>query len=139
MCALVLIGAGDAAARPGVEWSGPPDARAGVLVLHGGAWMMTGPKTIRSMRPVARRFAQLGLRVANADYRPGAASLTDARRALRRLGHRRVCIYGESAGGQLAPLPPARPPAIRCVIPVGAVADLARLGHDHALPLVTRL
>ena len=137
VCALVVLSAADARASMHIQWSGPRDARAGVVVLHGGAWSATGPEITASLRPAARRFARLGLRVANVDYRPGAASLTDARRALRRLHRRRVCVYGESAGGQLALLLAARHRSVRCVITVGAVGDLPGLRRDHAIkPLI---
>jgi acetyl esterase/lipase len=140
-----MTGGGVAHAKaPRIEWSGPEHARAGVLVLHGGAWRLTGPGALRSLRPAAERFAALGVRVANADYRPGATSLVDARRALRRLRARlpppaRVCLYGESAGGQLALVLAAHDRAVRCVLTVGAVADLTRLRRDHAGAAVVKL
>jgi acetyl esterase/lipase len=140
LCALLLSTSASAHAAARIEWSGPPRAGAGVLLLHGGAWRAHGTREVARLRPVARRFARLGLRVANADYRPGAASLTDARRALRRLGRGgRVCVYGESAGGQLALMLAARDGAIRCVITVGAVTDLGTLRADHAFSPVATL
>jgi acetyl esterase/lipase len=139
LCALLALGTADARAAMHIQWSGPRDARAGVIVLHGGAWSATGPEVTAALRPAARRFARLGLRVANVDYRPGAASLADARRALRRLHRRRVCVYGESAGGQLALMLAARHRSVRCVITVGAVADLPGLRRDHAVDLLVRL
>ena len=135
LCALVVLPAADAQAGMHIRWSGPRDARAGVVLLHGGAWKEVGPAATAALQPAADRFARLGLRVANVDYRPGAASLTDARRALRRLHRRRVCVYGESAGGQLALMLAARHRSVRCVITVGAVGDLVGLRRDHATRL----
>lgn len=137
LCVLFALSTADARAGMHIRWSGPRDAAAGVVVLHGGAWKETGPLATAALQPVAHRFARLGVRVANVDYRPGAASLIDARRALRRLHRRRVCVYGESAGGQLALLLAARHRSVRCVITVGAVADLPGLRRDHAIePLI---
>src|SRR3954451_12399727 len=102
LCALLLSFGGEARAGVHIEWSGPRHAAAGGLLLHGGGWIAHGPREVARLRPVARPPARLGARVANVVYRPGAVALTDARRALRRLGRRRVCVYGESSGGQLA-------------------------------------
>jgi dipeptidyl aminopeptidase/acylaminoacyl peptidase len=139
LCALAVLPAADAQAGMHIRWSGPRDARAGVVLLHGGAWKAVGPAATAALQPAADRFAGLGLRVANVDYRAGASSLIDAGRALRRLHRRRVCVYGESAGGQLALMLAARHPSVRCVITVGAVGDLVGLRRDHATKLLLDL
>src|SRR4051794_14600506 len=101
LAALLLVCSASAAhadAPAPIDWHGPRHAHGGVLVLHGGAWKATGTAAQLWLRPEARRFAGLGLAVANADYRPRGTSLRDALRAydaLRRRAHR-VCVYGQS-------------------------------------------
>jgi acetyl esterase/lipase len=109
----------------------PASASAGVVVvLHGGGWMATGPGAVAHMRPAVRRFESYGWKVVNADYRPqehayeDVQTVFDATTAAHR--GRPVCIYGESAGGQLAlMLAVRRSPA--CVIAAGAPTDLDAL------------
>ncbi len=129
-----------------IEWSGPADARGGVLVLHGGSWFLRAPTHAANWAPTratAARFARDGALVANLDYRASGRSLPDAVWAADRLRRRLprgapICAYGESAGGMLALQVALRRP-VACVTTVAAVVSPGRLAgdgapdvHDHA-------
>jgi acetyl esterase/lipase len=123
-----------------IEWSGPADARGGVLVLRGGSWFLrawTHEENFASARATAARFARDGALVANVDYRASGRSLTDALWAADRLRRRLprgapICAYGESAGGMLALQVALRRPLAR-VTTVAAVVSPGRLARDGAL------
>lgn len=100
-----------------------------MLVVHGGAWIMTGQGAVASMRADARRLAARGWEVHNIDYRPGADALGDvlaAHDALRaRYPRMPMCVYGTSAGGHLALMTAVlRGPSVHCVIAGAAPTDL---------------
>ena len=107
----------------------PPGRPKGyVIVIHGGAWVITGPQALALEAPQVHWFIHLGWAVYNVDYRPGWLSVPDVAAAydhLRRLHpDAPMCAYGESAGGQLAMLLAASRPSLRCVISAGGVAAL---------------
>jgi acetyl esterase/lipase len=117
------------------EYGGPENARGGMLLIHGGAWRLHGPGSVRDLRPDAARFAALGLRTAIPDYHPLARSLPDVVAAYDALAAHLpagapICALGHSSGGQLALLLALRRPALRCVIAVAAPTDLANLAAD---------
>ena len=142
---LAMVGASPAAAElaPGLFGGHPPKGivapddtltlpqgrpKGYVLVIHGGAWVITGPGALALEAPNVRWFTRLGWAVYNVDYRPGWLSVVDVAAAydhLRSL-HRRapMCAYGESAGGQLAMLLAASRASLQCVISAGGVAAL---------------
>lgn len=107
-----------------------PAARAAeptMLVIHGGAWVITGPEVTATLRPVADRFAAYGFRPQLVDYAPGVAGFADvvaAYDAAARAGGP-VCAYGESAGGHWALMLAVARPGIACVIAAAAPTDFA--------------
>ncbi len=115
----------------------------GVLLLHGGAWMMGGRGDLAGLLPA---IAEKGYVVASASYRlapkhPFPAQLDDARSAVRFLRDNaktynidpdRVAVGGFSAGGHLALLlalnpPPATEPtsAVTCAVSYFGPTDLS--------------
>lgn len=121
--------------------------RGTMILLHGGAWR--GPdaehqqQLVREPGTVA---VQRGWRVVSVDYKEGQGGLQDVLdgigQELLRPSGRLLCIYGESAGGQLALVAAARLPAVDCVIAAGVPTDFqayfakAGSGLDPALSFV---
>jgi fermentation-respiration switch protein FrsA (DUF1100 family) len=113
--ALSLVAAGPApAARAGVitqptgKFAGRP-ARGAVMVIHGGAWLWTGPNMVQAVAPRAQRFSDAGY---------------DSLR--RQLGkHTPICLWGGSVGGHLALMIAARRPDVACVMSESGPTDLA--------------
>jgi acetyl esterase/lipase len=143
LLALVAAGSATADLAPGLFGGKPPPGlvasdntltmphgrpKGFVLVIHGGAWVLTGPQMLALEAANVRWFTKLGWGVYDVDYRAGWLSVVDVVAAyhhLRRLHpHAPICAYGESAGGQLAMLLAASRPSLRCVISAGGVADL---------------
>lgn len=99
-----------------------------MILVHGGAWR--GPDSreqARLLREPGDLLLRRRWRVVSVDYRRGAQGLRDVVAAIERLGPRRggapLCLYGESAGGQLALVAAARRPSVDCVIAAGAPTD----------------
>jgi acetyl esterase/lipase len=114
-----------------VTWTAPHGRPAGVvLVIHGGAWRASGPRTATLMNARARTFAAWGWIAAVVDYRGFADSPGDVVRAYdaarRRYPGLPICAYGESAGGHLALMLAVRRP-LRCVVDAAGPVDLPRL------------
>ncbi len=155
---LTLFSAGPAAAdlAPGLFGGQPPPGivradntltmprgqpKGFVLVIHGGAWVITGPQALAQEAPKVRWLTRLGWAVYNVDYRAGWLSVVDVVAAYDHLRSlypaAPMCAYGESAGGQLAMLLAASRPSLRCVISAGGVTDLTdvagslRVLEDH--------
>lgn len=129
--ALAALAARPAAAAE-VRWAGADGAPAGVLLLHGGAWELTGPAGLDWMGMYVDRFTAQGARVVNATYAPHAAGLADvvaAYDALDREVDGGICVMGESAGGHLALLLAMERP-VACVIARAAPTDLVCLAAD---------
>lgn len=106
-----------------------PQSRGTVIGIHGGSWLLTGSeKLMAGPRPALARWRAAGWSTVNIDYRPGRAALSDIRAAVRdaRRKTRRVCLYGESAGGHMALLV-ATQIKVDCVQTVGAPTDLPKL------------
>jgi acetyl esterase/lipase len=129
-------------AAPYMELTAPAGVHRGdtpkglVIVLHGGGWKETGPKTVRLIRPAAERFAKLGWAVANIDYRPGADGLTDVLGFYDHLRakapHAKIVLYGQSAGAHLSLMTALRRRSVNAVIAEGAPTDLRRLASQTA-------
>ncbi len=105
------------------------NAKGVVIGVHGGSWLLTGSETLMAgPRPALARWRAAGWSTVNIDYRPGRAALADIRAAVRaaRRTARRVCLYGESAGGHMALLV-ATQVKVDCVQTVGAPTDLPAL------------
>jgi dienelactone hydrolase len=122
--ALVLPAAATAAPYTVTTGSGPDV----VVAIHGGGWSVTGRSVTDDLAMRTGRFARWGDTVVSTDYAPGGAGLADvlatydAARAARPSA--RICLYGESAGGQWALMVAALRPTVDCVIAAAAPADL---------------
>ena len=88
-----------------------------MILVHGGAWR--GPDSreqARLLREPGDLLLRRRWRVVSVDYRQGAQGLRDVVAAIERLGPRRggapLCLYGESAGGQLALVAAAERPSL---------------------------
>ena len=102
--------------------------RGTIVLVHGGAWR--GPDAEQQQRLVRQPgelLVKRGWRVVSVDYKKGQAGLQDV---LDTVGHelsqpngKLLCLYGESAGAQLALVAAARQPAVDCVIAAGAPTD----------------
>ena len=107
-----------------------------VLFVHGGGWLYGGAAMTHNR--TVRRWRREGVAIWSTNYRPGAASLGDVARAYatvrRRVGpRRRVCLHGESSGGQLALMVAARASSVDCVISDSGVVDLAAVPRTSGL------
>lgn len=144
MLALIASAASAAAAAP----VAPPvtadpagRARGSLVMVHAGGWVGHDAAAQQQLmdRP-GGLFLRGGWRVISIDYRAGAEGLQDVLDAVvtelaRRSTDGPVCLYGESAGAHLALVAASRLRAIRCVIGVGAPADLALYQREAALSL----
>lgn len=103
-----------------------------MLTIHGGSWLLTGTTAMRSIDPAIERWRARRFTVYNATYSPGTAAIEDLSSVLDRIeterGLKRVCLYGESAGGHLALMLAQRRRDVKCVIAVAAPLDLQSLG-----------
>ncbi len=108
-----------------------PAGSLSILVIHGGSWTANGPVAMAYVAPRVRRFRRWGHPARAIDYRPGLDGLSDVLANIDsfRAAHprRRICLYGESAGGHLALLAARRRARIDCVIAVAAPTDLTAL------------
>ena len=108
--------------------SSPATVRGTMIMLHGGGWTGPGPTSQkRLMTMPGETFLAHGWRIVSVDYRAGADSLTDVldaagAEATQATGGL-LCVYGESAGAQLALVVAARLSAVDCVIAVGPPTD----------------
>ena len=132
LASAVLAVSLPARGRTLVTWTAPHGRPAGVvLVVHGGAWRASGPRTVGLMDARARTFAGWGWAAAVVDYRGFADSPGDVVRAYdaarKRFPSLAICAYGESAGGHLALMLAVRRP-LDCVIDAAGPVDLPRLG-----------
>lgn len=99
-----------------------------MLTVHGGGWLDVGEHALAMTRPEAAGFAAQGWIVYNIDYRQGGTSLSDVVAATRwakaRYTQLPLCLYGASAGGQLALVAATIVSGVACVITQGAPTDL---------------
>lgn len=133
-----------AANEPYYEYIQPAGKMRGVaLIIHGGAWGMSGPETVNN--PIIRREASVvrsaGFASMNIDYRNGLDGFQDIttfyHKARTIAGSRPVCAVGTSAGGYWA-LELALKRKIDCVITQGAPTDLTSLeGPVYAAAIKT--
>jgi hypothetical protein len=99
-----------------------------VLLLHGGGWMSGDEdKWLAPLRPDAQWFNRQGWTSVNYTYAAGRASIADVADKYMKLRARwpnkRICAYGQSAGGHLALMLAARF-NLDCVISIGAPTQL---------------
>ncbi|HEX8856910.1 MAG TPA: prolyl oligopeptidase family serine peptidase [Thermoleophilaceae bacterium] len=118
---LLLLACGCGQAGLYSERDGPAKPKGAVLVIHGGAWHVVGPRAVYSMRGYTVRLNRLGYSTLNIDYRRGRQSLPDVLAAYdglrRELGPGvPICALGTSAGGNLALLLAERRSDVACVV-----------------------
>lgn len=109
-------------------YSSVPHARGAVLLVHGGAWVFTGPNTL--LTSDAAWWQAHGFSTYDVDYRGGSDALADVVAAydhLRSAVHVPICVMGDSAGGTMALLLAVERPSVACVITEGAVSDIATM------------
>lgn len=113
---------------PPVVSSAATGVRGTMVLIHGGAWR--GPDPVHQKRLVdqpGQMLVQRGWRVVSVDYKKGQAGLQDV---LDTMGQeilqpngKLLCLYGESAGAQLALVAASKLSAVDCVIGAGAPTD----------------
>ena len=108
----------------------PARARGVVMLVHGGAWVFVGRRTLEVGEE--RWYHRHHWGTYDIDYRGGKRSFADVMAAydhLRRLEGRGtpLCVQGESAGATMAMLLAAARPSVRCVISEAGIADLKTL------------
>lgn len=99
-----------------------------MLMVHGGGWTGPGPASQKHlMEQPGELLVRRGWRVVSVDYRAGTDGIDDVlARAGEELGRPEgglLCIYGESAGAQIALVVASRLPAVDCVVAAGAPTD----------------
>jgi acetyl esterase/lipase len=119
--------------RPFVATLAPAGPARGVVIgVHGGAWYGVGRTVSLEVRDDLERWRRQGWLGVIVDYPPGGdapASVLAAYDKVRaRYGAQMpICLYGESAGAQLALTVAAARPAVACVETAGAPTDLAAI------------
>ncbi|MEA2219804.1 MAG: hypothetical protein QOJ35_2430 [Solirubrobacteraceae bacterium] len=103
-------------------------ARGTMLMVHGGGWAGPGPLAQKALLTMpGETLEQRGWRIVSVDYHAGAAGLQDVLDAagaeLAQPAGGPLCIYGESAGAQLALIAGARLSGIDCIVAMGPPAD----------------
>jgi acetyl esterase/lipase len=107
-----------------------------MLVIHGGAWTLTGAGAVQSVRPDADRWRARGWETVNLTYRACGHSGDDV---LWFYDHARtwfgadakICALGGSAGGHLALLIGADRPGLYCAVSMAGPTDLTRIQDEH--------
>ena len=121
----------------------PRDGWPAVLLIHGGGWKSGSWEDFESLAPAMTRR---GVMAAAIDYRLAPehrwpAQLEDVFAAIDFLHHQqvdreRIALWGHSAGGHLALMAGLlRPDLVRCVVALGAPADLRRIEQTSPDPL----
>ena len=111
-----------------------------MVIVHGGGWAGSAPTTQKALLVMpGETFRARGWRTVSVDYQGGYDSLTDVMQATRdelaRPTGGLLCIYGESAGAQLALDVAAKVSGVDCVIGFAPPADfetyLAEVQANH--------
>lgn len=112
-----------------------------VMLIHGGAFVFTGPSTLLTTE--AAWWNAHGYIAYDVDYRGGVESLTDVVAAYDRIHEATngaaICVSGDSAGGTLALLLAIERPSVACVITQGAIADQDTMPASFRDEMVTVL
>jgi acetyl esterase/lipase len=120
--------------------STPSPVRGTMLMVHGGGWAGSAPTSQKALMTMpGDTLTQRGWRVVSVDYHAGAAGLQDvidaAGAELGKPTGGLLCIYGESAGAQLALVAASRVPGVDCVVGFAPPADFeeyqAEVGRSH--------
>jgi acetyl esterase/lipase len=129
-CALPPLASGE---RPFVATLAPDGPVRGVVIgIHGGAWYGVGHEISMTVRDDLERWRRAGWGGVIVDYPPGGDAPASVLRAYDRVRARYgpkvpICLYGESAGGQLALTVAAARADVACVETAGAPTDLAAI------------
>ena len=107
----------------------------GIMVfIHGGSWIWGDNSiyvTSSAIRNDAKWWSDLGWQVINIDYHPGKGVLDSVKQTYSRIKawkpNSTKCVWGQSAGGQLALMTAAAYPDIKCAISHGGPLDLLAL------------
>jgi len=115
----------------------PGNPRGTILILHGGAWFMTGRGALETNRGEADRWLSRGWRTVVSSYRACSSSSEDVATLFDRVqeiygASRPVCASGQSAGAHLALLLAAVRPGLACVVAQAGPADLTALAEQTA-------
>jgi hypothetical protein len=99
-----------------------------MLMVHGGGWTGPGPKAQAALMTMpGETLSARSWRIVSVDYHYGSAGLQDvidaAGAELAQPAGGPLCIYGESAGAQLALVAAARVNGVDCVVAMGPPAD----------------
>ena len=116
----------------------PSTVRGTMIMVHGGGWAGSAPASQKALMSMpGDTLVRRGWRIVSVDYHAGAAGLQDVMDAV---GSELVqptggllCIYGESAGAQLALIAASRVRGVDCVVAMGPPADFeAYQAEAHA-------
>jgi dienelactone hydrolase len=99
-----------------------------MLMVHGGGWAGPGPKAQAALMTMpGETLGARSWRIISVDYHYGSAGLQDVLDAagaeLAAPAGGPLCIYGESAGAQLALVAASRLSGVDCVVAMGPPAD----------------
>jgi dienelactone hydrolase len=99
-----------------------------MLMIHGGGWTGPAPRAQAALMTMpGQTLSGRSWRIVSVDYHEGSASLQDVLDAagseLANPAGGPLCIYGESAGAQLALVAASRLSGVDCVVAMGPPAD----------------
>jgi acetyl esterase/lipase len=106
----------------------PPTVQGTMLMVHGGGWAGPAPRSQKALMTMpGETLSQRNWRIVSVDYGEGAAGLQDvvdaADAELTKPTGGLLCIYGESAGAQLALVAASRVAGVDCVVAFAPPAD----------------
>ncbi|MDX6680891.1 MAG: hypothetical protein QOG94_930 [Solirubrobacteraceae bacterium] len=114
------------------------------LIIHGGAWLVSGALGVQSMRPDADRWRARGWETVSFTYRACGQSVLDALwfhdRARTWFGvDARICAVGTSSGGHLALMIGAYRRDLYCAVSQAGATDLRTVQSEVAYDAATGL
>src|SRR5688572_28374720 len=101
--------------------STPSSVRGTMIMVHGGGWTGSAPVSQKALMTMpGETLTQRNWRIVSVDYKAGAGGLQDvidvAGAELSKPTGGLLCIYGESAGAQMALVAASRVSGVDCVI-----------------------
>lgn len=142
---VVFLGfpmAAGAAAYPKPRDHETKGANARVMIIHGGGWRASTPEYLDAMKPIAKAFQDKGFSTTVASYHAGSKALGDVLTIYDNRRKKRpkqpICLWGNSAGGQLAMMLAAKRKSVRCVVAEAAPTDLTALPPGSASDMLAR-